>query len=161
MFWNTTLYVRISPSEIWLLDPKTGKEFREPPILVIESLPDGKRRVIGVGREVERGHVGPIEHLNPFDHERLVVDGFEEAEAILRYGCVKIADKWAFIRPRMIIHPMREFAGGLGQIERRALIEIGMSMGARMVTIHTGRELSVEEVLNYEFTKMETSSLRF
>lgn len=161
MFWNTTLYIRISPSEIRILNPETGREFRELPILVVKSSPDGEREVVGVGREAELGHAGPVEHINPFDHERLVLDGFEEAVAVLLYGCARIAGKWAWIRPRMLIQPMREFDGGLGQIERRALIELGESAGARMVAIHTGRKLSVEEILNYQFAKEEVLNYQF
>jgi hypothetical protein len=52
----------------------------------------------------------------------------------------------------MILHPQDRLEGGLSDVERRALIELGLITGARKVLLYDQSvELSDEQILNLTF----------
>ena len=49
------------------------------------------------------------------------------------------------------MHPRGEPEGGYTQVEIRALRELGMAVGAALVTVWQGRSLTTEELLSGRF----------
>lgn len=146
------LYVRCSRDEIYARSLHTGTEYRDRPLIgLIEE--DGRRMVCAVGaealtRETEarsRGISTVVNVINPLEHSRLFLGDVECAEALLRYVCWNVRPG-PLLRPSLVLHPKHEYAGGLADAERGALIQIGQAAGARSVTIYEGPDLDDAEL---------------
>lgn len=85
----------------------------------------------------------------PFSHPRLLVSDFASAERTLKQAIATLLPR-RFLRlqlaPHLLIQPMERLEGGLSEIERRVLLELGHGSGARTVRIHVGNELDDEAV---------------
>ena len=57
------------------------------------------------------------------------------------------------LRPIIILHPTENLQGGITQIEYKALVELGASIGGRQVFVCTGRPLTNKELLDTAFLK--------
>lgn len=89
-----------------------------------------------------------VRSVAPFEHPRIVMSDFACASKLLQYGLLQLTRfKWISPSPILIIQPVMELAGDLSEIERRALLELGESAGARKTLIHTGKVLSDQEVV--------------
>lgn len=73
----------------------------------------------------------------PFSSVRLLVGDFTAAENCLKNALRDMNAFSAFNlrRPRLRIHPKELVEGGLSQIEKRVLLELGKGTGARGVEI--------------------------
>lgn len=73
----------------------------------------------------------------PFSTVRLLIGDFTAAETCLRNALKEMNAFSAFglRKPRLRIHPKERIEGGLSEIERRVLLELGKGTGARGVEI--------------------------
>ncbi|HEY7885580.1 MAG TPA: hypothetical protein VIC08_11615, partial [Cellvibrionaceae bacterium] len=102
--------------------------------------------------------VNSQEHVisNPFSHPRLLVNDFQIAETVLRYGVRQLhKNKWFAPSPRVIFQPMEKLEGGITTIEERVFRELCLGAGAREVLLHTGNELSI---YNLDFDRFKRES---
>jgi actin-like ATPase involved in cell morphogenesis len=82
----------------------------------------------------------------PFSTERLLVGQFSVAERILKKAIKELySRRWFAPSPVVIIQPMEKIAGGLSEIEERALRELAVAAGARKAVVWVGHELSDAE----------------
>ncbi|MBI5634676.1 MAG: hypothetical protein HZA15_14495 [Nitrospirae bacterium] len=88
-----------------------------------------------------------ISASEPFTTERLIVGNFEPAVKILKEGIKKAYGK-RLVKPIIVIHPLEKIEGGLSQIEKRVLKDLGEGAGARKVYFWVGPELSDSEILH-------------
>lgn len=154
-FWVRTYYIRFDGDRIRIDSPGVRSGFDDLALLATER--DGKGdRVVAIGREAKAIGTRPgITIHQPFNHERMVMGSYNVAEKLLLHALRSFVRRqsWTFFRPLVvtIVHPTRAFAGGLTDIERRALIELAENCGARKVAVHQGPELSEQQVRGYEF----------
>ena len=84
--------------------------------------------------------------INPFDHPRILIADYAAAERLMQYVVKTLAgQRWLASSPVIVLHPDVELAGGLADIENRALQELAEAAGARRVTVHYGRTLTDQE----------------
>ncbi|TGD70143.1 hypothetical protein E4634_21245 [Mangrovimicrobium sediminis] len=70
----------------------------------------------------------------PYSTTRLLVGTFEPAVACLKEGLSSIGAVGIFKKsPRIFISPQEMCEGGLSEVERRCLTELGLAAGARAV----------------------------
>jgi len=140
--WAKTFYVRFTGDTLHVSEVPRGRSLDLPAVIGLRR-EGSRRRIIAVGQ------TAPVEAWDdlvwPFAHERLVVHEFEIAEALLQHSLQLMLGTGIAIRPRVIIHPLRIFPGGLTDIERRALRELGESIGATSITVHEGPALTDSE----------------
>jgi len=137
-------YVRINRERIAARDVGTGNTLECKAILGL----DGSDRVVSVGDPVSPSAVRTV---NPFEHPRILVADYVVAEKILQHVFKILSrNRWLAPSPVVLIHPDVELAGGLTQIETRALRELAEGAGARKVAIHYGRLLTDQEILDFE-----------
>ncbi len=150
-FFNSCLYVQISPERLIVRDPRTGIQFSEIPEVGIAH--DPKARIVGVGvaaRSAVAGLNGEV--VNPFGHPRSLVSDFTVAEQLLKTVVRQVLGSALFrVAPRIVIHPLGDPAGGFTQIERRAIREMALGAGASKVIVWVGRNLSDQELLNEKY----------
>ena len=150
-FFNSCLYIQLSPERLTVRDPSTGTQFSEIPEVGIAH--DPKTRIVGVGsvaRSAVAGLIGEV--VNPFGHPRSLVSDFTVAEQLLKTVVRQVLGS-ALLRvaPRIVIYPLGDPAGGFTQIERRAIREMALGAGASKVIVWVGRNLSDQEILNEEY----------
>jgi rod shape-determining protein MreB len=144
------LYVRISPERIVVTNAKTGQSVSEVPELAIVGNP---KRIAGFG-ETARSAASQSGGLvvNPFAHPRSMVSDFTSAEQLLKLFLHRVhAKSWFVPNPRTVIHPLGNPEGGFTQVERRAFREMALGAGASEVVVWTGRELTIQEVIEGTF----------
>ena len=146
------IYFRFSQSEVHALCLYSGREFRDTALVALQ-IEGTKRIVLAVGSETgptqDRArslHAPGVIIVRPFQHDRLVVDDFEVAEALLRYVFSKISPRIQR-RPDVIMHPLHKFPSSLTDIEKRALHDLAASAGAAGTAVHEGPELTREQAM--------------
>ena len=150
-FFNSCLYVQLSPDRLLVRDPKTGVQFSEIPEVGVAG--DPKKRIVGVGLAAKSAVAGLNGVLvNPFAHPRSLVSDFTVAEQLLKTVVRQMLGS-RFFRPspRMVMHPLGDPLGGFTQIEMRAIRELALGAGASVVVVWRGRALSDQEVLDEKY----------
>jgi rod shape-determining protein MreB and related proteins len=149
MFFNwlrPTVYVRLTPSWLSVRDIDTNKTIGGAPLLAIES--GGGKKLLAIGADVA-AHIreSGVTVFNPFTHPRSLISDLSAAEAVLKGFMHKLlaGAPWYQRQPQVIMHPCYEPDGGFTQVEVRALIALGQSVGAT-VKLWRGRELSDDDV---------------
>lgn len=109
-------------------------------------------QILAVGQEaieLQKYQESNILLLNGFEHPRTIISNFFVAELTLKHFVEKTGqERTSLISPKLIIHPLEKLEGGLTQIETRALLELGMQVGAREVYLYCEENsLSDEEIL--------------
>jgi rod shape-determining protein MreB and related proteins len=152
------LYVKMSPERLTVRNVKNGTEVSDVPEAAVTT--DDEPVVIAFGKNARAAltakptsvvdRLAPprkLQIINPFAHPRTPISDFLVADVLLRALVAELLGRTWFSRgPIVVIHPIRTLEGGLTQIERRAIIELGASAGAYEVVICVGRELSDEEL---------------
>ncbi|MBW8461128.1 rod shape-determining protein [Acidovorax sp.] len=147
-------YVQLSPTEVSVLNVKSNVLVRDLPEVAVS--PGAKPTVLAVGSAARQAAAqsGGV-WANPFGHPRSLVSDFVLAEAVLKHFVIHAAPAgWKRLiapSPRMVMHPRGEPEGGYTQVEIRALRELGMAVGAALVTVWQGRSLTTEELLSGRF----------
>jgi rod shape-determining protein MreB and related proteins len=80
------------------------------------------------------------------------MNDFEIAAITLRVLIIRSVSKMMMVRPTIILHPLEKVEGGLTQVEHKALLGLGATVG-RKVYVWTGRVLEREELLSLNFPK--------
>ncbi len=116
---NTLVYVR-----------GKGVILQEPSVVAVHRDSRGMQKVLAVGEEAKRmlGRTpGNIVAIRPM-REGVIAD-FEITEAMLRHFILRVHNRKALVRPRIII----SIPSGITQVEKRAVKETAESAGAREV----------------------------
>lgn len=116
---NTLVYVR-----------GKGVVLQEPSVVAVHRDSRGMQKVLAVGEEAKRmlGRTpGNIIAIRPMK-EGVIAD-FEITEAMLRHFILRVHNRKALVRPRIII----SIPSGITQVEKRAVKETAESAGAREV----------------------------
>lgn len=151
-FMRNTVYARISPEFVSVLQVESGREYGDVPLLAVEER-GGKRAIVAAGRATQNS-ASTVTLVNAFLHPRTPIADFTMAEQTLRYFLKQVLSGRLFVpSPVVVLHPLGDFEGGLTQIEIRALAELGMGVGARRVYVWQGPELSREELSRLQFTR--------
>lgn len=110
----------------------------------------GKDEVIAVIKDGGASYQdagGVSRWVNPFSHPRTIFSDFTVGEKLIRHGLLSMIGGlggFTATSPALaIIHPLEKLEGGLTEIERRALKELGLGAGFREVVVYTGPELVV------------------
>lgn len=142
-----TLYVQLSAAQLRVRDAKKGREIAEPPEVAIAQ-EKGKARIVGLGREARTPRPYPVEVVNPFAHPRTPVSDFAVADQLLRGFIRRLLPRSVFAAsPRIVIHPLGDYEGGLTQVEVRALRELALGAGASEAVVWTGPSLTDDQLL--------------
>jgi rod shape-determining protein MreB len=142
-FKQHELYWRFSDTTSHLLDATSGRESKiKPAVGLVER--GGVQRVAWIGEDL--GSPSETRVVHPFSHPRLVLHEFEVAQALLAYQLQLVHGRRVMRRPSLVVHPLRTLASPLTDMEQRALLELGHSVGAHRVAVHTGPELGRPEV---------------
>jgi rod shape-determining protein MreB len=141
LFSGGPYYVRISRAHLNMRDVSSGESLE-----VIAKLGlDSGNRIVAIG---DMSAPGIVRVLEPFDHPRVVIADGLAASKLLQYGMQQMArSKWISPAPILIIQPDMDLAGGLSEMENRALLELGKDAGARRTFVHYGKALSDQDVM--------------
>jgi rod shape-determining protein MreB len=154
IFFNHTVYIKISSSKLFARYVEKNRFIEERPLLAIKKGKNGKNRVVGFGKDAtiakSKDHKTITVH-NAFSHPRTFVSNFEVAEATLRQLIYLVVQRRFIVRPIVILHPLEKLEGGITQIEFRGLMELGESIGCRKVYIWTGATLADNDLLDKTF----------
>ena len=156
MIFKNTLYIKFSSKNISIRYVEKQTTIEEEPIIAIRNEIKSKK-IIAVGIDSKRAQFkDPVNVTihNAFKHPRTFLSNFEIAEATLRYFVYKIVQRNFLVKPIIIFHPTENIEGGVTQIERRGLRELGISVGARETYVWTGRLLTDGELTDKHFLKM-------
>jgi rod shape-determining protein MreB and related proteins len=144
---RSTIYVQISRDRLRVRDPKKGRELAGPPELAITGT-GTKVKVVGFGDSARVPRPFPVEILRPFAHPRTPVSDFTVAEQLLRaFLRSLIARPWFAASPRIVMHPLEDYEGGLTQVEIRALRELALGTGASEAVVWVGPDLNDADLL--------------
>jgi rod shape-determining protein MreB and related proteins len=149
-----TFYLRLGERRLRIDSPGAKRGFDEAAAIAIRHAESAQAKIEAIGDAAERMQGQPsVSVLYPFAHPRMVVGDFTVAERLLDQVLRAFLKQqhWSFMRPmvRVILHPLREFEGGLTQVEYRALRDLAHCCGGRKIGIHSGRELTMQEVETY------------
>lgn len=152
-FFSRQLYVQLSPTLLTVHDPHTGITVAEVPEIALQSLPGHKRTVVGVGTQARAAAAQPhVQVHNPLAHPRSLVSDFTLAEQLLKAFVRRAVPGAVWLpSPEFIVHPLGEHAGGLTQVELRAMRELALGVGAREVRIWQGPTLTDEQLKSGQF----------
>jgi len=107
-----------------------GIAINEPSVVALKTTPNGKKKVLAVGKEAKE-MVGKtpenITAIRPMKDG--VIADFDVTQEMIKYFIKKIHNRNTFISPRIIIC----VPYGLTQVERKAVKESALSAGAREV----------------------------
>lgn len=148
---SSTLYVQLAPDRLSVRDPKSGAAWSEPPEVAIARAP--RESIVGIGSEArQRANDASVEVVNPFGHPRSLVSDFTVGQQLLKAVFKHLhGSSWRSAAMRVVMHPLGDPAGGLTQIEVRALHEMALGAGAREVKLWQGRPLTDQELLSGTF----------
>ena len=153
-FFEQHLYIQLSPQRVLVRDPKSGQAVDEVPEIAVQRPSGGKATVLAVGAAARAAAAQPDTTVaNPFAHPRSLVSDFTLAELVLKAFVRRVfGSKRLFLpSPTSVIHPLGEHAGGLTQVELRALRELALGAGAASVKVWQGPTLTDAQLLSGEF----------
>ena len=158
-FFKNTIYIEFSDELISVKHVETGNLIEDKPLLALKKSQKGKKIVYAVGSEVEQlQNDSTISIHNGFSHPRVCINDFEIAQATLMYFIRKVLNKKIMVRPIIIMHPQKDFQGGLSQIEERAIKELAEAAGARQCHVWVGRQLKDVEMISLNFLRQENQT---
>lgn len=139
--------IRIASDRI-IMQSNDGLHWEAHPEVGITS--KGKDEVIAVIKDGGASYqdAGSVSRwVNPFSHPRTIFSDFTVGEKLIRHGLLSMIGGlggFTATSPALaIIHPLEKLEGGLTEIERRALKELGLGAGFRESLVYTGPELAI------------------
>lgn len=155
LIFKNTIYIKFSSKVISVRYVEKQRTIEEQPVIAIKN--SKKRKVVvAVGRDSKKAFLEDPVNItihNAFKHPRTFLWNFEIAESTLRHFVCKAVQRKILVTPVVIFHPTENIEGGVTQIERRGLQELGASIGARETFIWTGRTLTDTELSDKNFLK--------
>jgi rod shape-determining protein MreB and related proteins len=141
LFSGGPFYVRVNRTRLNMRDVSSGESFE---VLAKLGL-DGANRIVAIG---DMSAPGIVRVLEPFDHPRVVIADGLAASKLFQYGMQQMTrTKWISPAPILVIQSDMDLAGGLSEMENRALLELGKDAGARRTIVHYGKALSDQDVM--------------
>jgi rod shape-determining protein MreB len=135
-------YVKLRRIRLHVRNVAKGTTYDDEPLIALTR--DAKPRVAAIGASARSSGLPTV---NPFEHPRILVADFRLAELIMSHAFQSVSPvTWLRPAPVVVCHVLEPLAGGLSQIELRALHELLNSAGAREVHFWEGGELSDEEL---------------
>lgn len=152
-FFQTSLYIQISPASVVMKNLKTGVTLAETPDVAITHRA-GRSSIVGFGAEAHllkaNGQADVV--INPFAHPRSMVSDFTVAQQLLKHLVRKsLGTTFLQSAPHVVMHPLGDPEGGFTQVEIRAFCELALGAGAAKVNIWTGRPLTDAEAKTRTF----------
>ena len=102
------------------------------------SRADEKQAMLAAAQAAER--------LPDADVGALLAASSPAQAAALMHRSIALRGRWLAMAPHLVLHPLGDPAGGLTQVELRALHELGRGAGAARVTVWQGPPLTDDEV---------------
>lgn len=150
LFFVPIAYIQLSPDCLTIKNPKSGESISEVPEVAITSI--GKPKILAVGARARSLQAEPVQIINPFVHPRTLLADFTLAQQVVKVFLKRLLRSSIFMpSPRLVMHPLGEHAGGLTQIEIRALHELALGAGASEAAVWQGRALTDAELLAWAF----------
>lgn len=152
------LYIRIGRERLSIrIVDRSGltSEFSGVPKIIFFSNTSRDPIPNAVGDEVNKYNESDIDGviITEFRHPRVVIDDFDLSVIMLSIFINKAVKNSGFESFDVILQITDNLEGGLTQIEKRALQELGLKCGkGRCIVDTTNQELSDTEILNYHFT---------
>lgn len=141
--FRTTMYVQIWENRIRVTDIATGKIYDEKPLVALKKIEKGASRIRAFGDRASLESGENVEIVNPFSHPRVLFADFAVGVKLLQHILKELRSKKIFMpSPQVVMHPMEKTEGGLTEIERRALIELALSAGAKDAIMYQGLQLA-------------------
>lgn len=138
--FSPLVYIRITREQVSLIQEESGDRLDEPPLVAITRTEP--RRIQAVGTEaVSLRADSAVEVVNPFDQPRAPLTEFNVATKLLQQLVGRLLARQPRLFQlllRVIIHLAFEPEGGLTEVERRLLHELGLAIGARKVWVIMG-----------------------
>lgn len=138
-----TALFRIPPSRVFTapLLPSMLKRFQGAS-LYVRVAPD-QFRIRDLNQAREQVFPAPT----PFTSTRLLIGGFQVAEALLREALGQMrGERLLAAAPRILMHPLTMTEGGLSEVEERVFRDVALAAGAAKVVVWVGPELDDQEV---------------
>lgn len=157
-FFNQAIYVQLARDWLMVRDPRTGRSVADVPELALQQ-EGGKTIIVGAGamaRQAEAAMSG-VTVVNPFAHPRTLISDFTAAVEVLKLFLERLQPQPLGLpfrlspNPRMVLHPLGSYEGGLTQVELRALHELALGAGAAEAVVWEGPALRDEQVLEHTF----------
>jgi len=150
---SNDLYIQVWENRIKVTNIQTKEIYKQKPLMAIETKANGSKIVFAIGDSCESLDKRKYQVINPFSHPRVLLNDFLVAEKIVQHAVRELHKSRYFVpAPRIIFQPMEKTEGGLSPIEERAFRELCLGAGAREVTIHIDKELSLYD-LDYDEIK--------
>ncbi len=132
----STFFIQIWRNRIKVTHIKSGRIFDDTPLVTF------KDQSVIVGQQA----TVYADAINPFSHPRVIVDDYETAAILFRYGIEKIMGKGSFFSPVGVIQIMEERETPLTKLEKKALIEIAMEAGFQKGIVYEGKPLDISDI---------------
>jgi hypothetical protein len=116
------------------------------PIPIYIKLYTDKVEITGLDTGTSISRVASDKFSNP----RLVVASFYNAEQLIRSVLRELLETKSFLQPSLsiVMQQMEKLEGGLSDIERRALLDLGEQIGGRSVkVVEEAKELTYAQAL--------------
>lgn len=153
-YFNTVLYVQLSPRRLMLRDPRSRACFDEVPEVAIHRPASGRATVRAVGAEARMHAAGSdVVVVNPLAHPRTLVSDFVVAEQLLKFAIRRLYGGRPVFRPspEIVMHPVDDYEGGLTAVEIRALQELALGAGASRARVWQGPALGDDDLLQRRY----------
>lgn len=143
------LYIDLGTANTLIAARGKGVVVNEPTLIAYSELRPGKKKVVAVGTEARKkmeNTPGNLKSVRPL-RDGVIAD-FDTTEIMLKYFLERPGIKGFFSRPRIVI----SLPYGVTEVEKKAVIEAGLSAGAKSVYLidepmasAIGAELPVKE----------------
>lgn len=156
--FESLFYIQIWEFRIKVTDLITGEIFDEKPEAIIRTNKKGVKEIVAVGSRPNAFLGEQLEVVNPFSHPRMLVSDFVICESVIQHIFQKLnSNRFAAVKPKVIIQPMEKLDGGLTVVEEKVFRELALGAGAREVVVHKGAELSVA---NFDYDEMKKANTK-
>ena len=149
-----TLYIRIAAEMVTIRAVPDTRVITDQPVLALDA--HGAIGAVGAAA-IQAAHATPdtITLINPFNHPRLYISDFSLAGktliALLQPFARDFVRPNGLIKPTIVMHPLRELAGGLAPFEVTAWLELALSIGGKKGYVWRGRDLTEQELTDLTF----------
>lgn len=136
-FLSTDIYVQAKRSWMSLVDLKTEREVSSSTLIALPLRERGRPELVSdINRAETAAARGAIELLDGFGHDRVFVGDFEAAEYALKLLLKRVKPAWWRRVDHILFHVQREMAGGLTEVEKRAIRDLCLYVGAKHVRLY-------------------------
>lgn len=142
---STIFLFQIWKNRLKITNLKTGKIYDEKSLVVIDRKKD-ENTIIAIG---DKASVYP----NPFNYPRVIVNDYETAAILFKFGMEATYERKALFSPLGIIQVMDDFNTKLTELEKKALLDISLNAGCRESIVYEGKITDIEHINFSELKK--------